>query len=213
MLPCHSFSHTSLKSPCAEQHPRRSDAATEAGLTLAPLDVLERELDPLEDGPPAAGGGGGKRSINSGSPAETRRGRGEVARQPRPKQFLPVVTDRESSAGMSSAGSLGSGWLSCGLESLRCNRQYSKALAGTAAAGGGLFLLSVCAAQPAAAHTAGTAGSVRRVYSTAVDGTLRSFDLKPSGGDAASGGVAAQSRSTKIGGLALSAVRILAGSG
>jgi hypothetical protein len=51
------------------------------------------------------------------------------------------------------------------------------------------------------------------VYSTAVDGTLRSFDLKPSGGDAASGGVAAQSRSTKIGGLALSAVRILAGSG
>lgn len=104
--------------------------------------------------------------------------------------------------------SLGSGWLACGLEGLRCSRQFSSALAGTDAAGGDLPLLAVCATESSSGGASSTEAATRRLYGTAVDGTLRTFDLKlnSSTGEGGAVGVAAQSRSTKLGNLALSAV-------
>eukprot|EP01046_Picozoa_sp_COSAG06_P040859 COSAG06_NODE_4991_length_3803_cov_3.413337_2_plen_527_part_00 len=200
-------------------HPKRSEAATEAGLKVVPIDPFEQDLDQLTlDQSAAPSGGGGKRGSSSGSAgggaASRSRSpaahRANVSRQPHPKKFLPVVTDRESAAGLSSNSSLGSGWLTCGLEGMRCKQQFQ--LAGTTAAGGGLSLLAL-----SAADAGGGGGSAGRLYGTGFDGTLRTFDLKGSssssgsdgGGDGDGGGnLAGQSRSTKLGSLALSAVRL-----
>lgn len=181
-----------------EPHPRRSDAATEAGLTLVPLDVVEHDISYLDDSP--ADRGSKRSSVSSGVSHSARvHSLVDKSRQPGPKQFLPVVTDRESTS-----GSLECGWLTCGLEGMRCNKQFGSSLAGTAAAGGGLSLLAVCAAESLSSVGSGsTAAAARRLYGTAVDGTLRTFDLTV---DHSSGGVAVQSRSTKLGSLALSAV-------
>ncbi len=171
--------------------------------------MLESDTPYRDDAPDAAAGKRSRGSKRSDSPAGSCRGNIDTPRQPRPKMFLPVVTGPESSAGMNKASTLGSGWLTCGFEGMRCNRQYSSALAGTEAAGGGLSLLAVCAAEPTPSSTSSGAPPVtRRLYATAVDGTLRTFDLRlnPASDGADASSVAVQSRSTKLGSLALSAV-------
>ena len=152
-------------------HPKRSDRDG-SGLSLIALDVLEQDI-----------GGKGRRKAGSRSRSP---GASARASGPRPKRYLPVVTEPEQLG-----EALGAAWVAGGAESLRLRRQYQLRVP--------LPLLGL--AQSAEGGLLYTTGSP--------DATLRTIELDLT----VQGGVASapQSRSAKLGAVALSCVCLAEG--